>query len=681
MDFLNPVFLFALAASAIPLLIHLLSRRRAREIPFSSIRFLERSDRVSMRRINLRRLILLALRTAAIALIALAFARPVIKGTAASLFPGGEPKAVAVMIDRSYSMGVRAGGGTAFDEAVEAALDIAGGLGGDDELTIALFDEGSEEVFTAEGAGRAAAAGALSGEATSLRGTDLRAAVGFGAGILERSRRRAKELFIISDFQRTGLGAARVESPGRRRVFLVPVTTPPARNVAVEKVVLPGSALHRGEAVSIRVYVRNTSPDRGAAVPLRVDVGGRRVVEKEIELPPGAGHEYVFEFDAGGPGWTRGSVSCREDMLPADDRRLFTFLVREKTPVLLLAGAGGFYLAEALSPEGADGDIDLAVKGWNAYTTADLAAADVVVAGPGGRPGREDAALLRRFAMEGGRVVVFISPGMEALAAGLSSGGVGVRTAAVGGGFVEIESARGESPLLSAFSGADLDGISRLRFLRIAEVDGLPGREAVLRFSNGRPFIWVEAAGDGEMVFAAVSPDPSSGELVLSPFFLPLVQQMVLAPLSVAPGREGELVGSQVEVPLPGKGGCSITLPGGGIYPGAVPQGPGRITVPAGEKQGYLSADCGDAHWETAVNPDCSAESDLEYMTAREAADSLGLRTWAAAPAGAGITGAVREAREGREIADLLVIAAALLLVVELAVAQGAGRGKEGEGG
>ena len=73
MNFLNPAFLFALTASAVPLLIHLLSRRRTREVPFSSLRFLERSDRKSMRRINLRRLILLALRTAAIALIALAF--------------------------------------------------------------------------------------------------------------------------------------------------------------------------------------------------------------------------------------------------------------------------------------------------------------------------------------------------------------------------------------------------------------------------------------------------------------------------------------------------------------------------------------------------------------------------------------------------------------------------------
>jgi len=675
MNFLNPAFLFALAASAVPLLIHLLSRRRAREVPFSSLRFLERSDRKSMRRINLRRLILLALRTAAIALIALAFARPVITGRTASLFPGREPKSVVVMIDRSYSMGVRGNEGTAFEAAAAAALDIAGSLGEDDELTISLFDEGTEEIFTAERAGRAAVAGALAGAETSLRGTDLRGAAGHGLGLLEGSRRTARELFIISDFQRTGLAAgAAVEAPVRTRVFLVPVIPASGPNVAVEKVILPGSALHRGEAATLRVFLRNTSPDRPAGFPLRVDLDGRRIVEKEIELPPGGGEEHTFEFDAGRAGWIRGSVSCREDMLPADDTRLFTLLVREKTPVLLISGEGAFFLEQALVPDGADGDIDLTGKDWNGYTTADLAGADVVIAGPGGRVRTEDTELLKRFAGEGGRVVIFISPGMERLAEGLSSHDITVNSHVRGSGFAELERPGNENPLLSIFSATDLDGIAGLRFARSAGVTGLPPGTAALSFSDGAPFVWAERSGEGEIVFAAADPLPESGDLVLSPFFLPLVQQMALAPLSVSPGREGALVGSSVEVELTGSGVCSIVLPGGMEYVDPVRTGPGKLTVPTGERQGYLEASCEGGDWQTAVNPDCRLESSLDYMEADEAADSLGLESWASARADAGISEAVREAREGREIADVLIIAAALLLVAELAVAQRPGK-------
>ncbi|MCK4548569.1 MAG: BatA domain-containing protein [Candidatus Krumholzibacteria bacterium] len=678
MNFINPAFLFALTASAVPLLIHLLSRRRAREVPFSSLRFLERSDRKSMRRINLRRLILLALRTAAIALIALAFARPVITGRTASLFPGKEPKSVVVMIDRSYSMGVRGNEGTAFDAAAAAALDIAGGLDENDELTLVLFDEGTEEIFTAERPGRAAAAGALAGAGPSLKGTDLRAAAGHGSALLEKSRRTAREMFIISDFQRTGLAVAGNSAAFEgTRVFLVPVIPASGPNIAVERVILPGSAVHRGEAAAMRVFVRNTSSDRPAGSPLRVELDGRRIMEKEIELEPGSGEQHTFEFDAGRSGWIRGSVSCREDMLPADDARLFTLLVREKTPVLLIAGGGGFYLGQALVPEGADGDIDLAARGWSGYTTADLAGADVVVAGPGGRPRTGDPALLRRYAEGGGRVVVFISPGMERFAGRLSSHDLTIEARETGEGFIELERPEAGLPLLSIFSEVDLDGMAGLRFAMAAAVEGLPAGSADLSFSDGTPFVWVEGAGEGEIIFAAFSPVPESGDLVLSPWFLPLVQQMVLAPLSVSPGREGGLIGSTVQVPLAGEGDCVIVLPCGEEYVDPARTGLGRITVPAGDRQGYLTAGCGSGEWQTAINPDCRLESSLDYMTADEAADSLGLTSWAAAGADAGISEAVREAREGREIADVLIIAAALLLVAELAVAQRPGGGGE----
>jgi hypothetical protein len=677
MNFLNPAFLFALAASVVPLLIHLLSRRRAKEVPFSSLRFLERSDRKSMRRIDLRRLILLALRTAAIAAVALAFARPVVTGMTASLFPGSEPKSVVVMIDRSYSMGIRGSGGTAFGAAVEAALDIAAELGEDDELTIVLFDEGAEEILAAERPGRGAAQGALADATTSMMGTDLRSAAGYGFGLLSRSRRTARELFIISDFQRTGIGGSGgIGATGRTRIFLVPVEPAGGPNVAVEKVILPGSALHRGEAAAMRVLVRNTSADRPAGFPLRVDLDGRRVIEKDIELPPLGSAEHRFEFDLGRSGWVRGKVSCREDMLPADDTRLFVLLVREKTPVLLISGDDSFYLRQALSPRGADGDIELREAAWNGYTTSHLAGADVVFAGTGGRPRRSDAALLRRYAEGGGRVVVFISPSMEEFADGMSSRGLEV-TVRGGGGFIELARPEPGIPLLSTFSDGDLDGMAGLRFVRTARVAGLPTGSAAIYFSDGTPFAWVERAGEGEIIFVAVSPVPESGDLVLSPWFLPLVQQMALAPLDVLPGKEGALIGTYVSFPLAGEEGCRVLLPGGLEYAGAVSSGGSTVTVPAGERQGYLTADCGDEEWQTAVNPDCTLESSLDYMTPGEAADSLGLESYAAAPADEGISGSVREAREGKEIADVLIVVAALLLAAELAVAQGGGR--EGE--
>ena len=170
MNLLNPAFLFALAAAALPLLIHLFSRRRVPEFPFSSLRFLRRSDRRSMRRVSLRRLLLLALRTAAIVIVVLAFARPVVRGRLAALIPADMPRLVVVLLDRSYSMGVRESGGTVFDRAREAVFEILEGLDARDEAVVVLFDEAPERIAAAERAGWAAARQALSGARPSWRG-------------------------------------------------------------------------------------------------------------------------------------------------------------------------------------------------------------------------------------------------------------------------------------------------------------------------------------------------------------------------------------------------------------------------------------------------------------------------------------------------------------------------------
>jgi hypothetical protein len=76
MTFLNPFFLFGLAASSLPVLFHLFARRRSRKVEFSSLRFLQKLEKTSMRAVKIRQLLLLIVRTLLIAALVLAFARP-----------------------------------------------------------------------------------------------------------------------------------------------------------------------------------------------------------------------------------------------------------------------------------------------------------------------------------------------------------------------------------------------------------------------------------------------------------------------------------------------------------------------------------------------------------------------------------------------------------------------------
>src|SRR5512134_2004704 len=133
MQFLNPMMLLGLAAAAVPIVLHFLSRRRLREINFDLIRFLMTTQERQMRRMSLRRLLLLLIRIAIITSVVMALARPTLTGGLASLMRGGQGASVVLLVDASASMRAQLSSGTLFARAQEQVASIAGEFGPDDE--------------------------------------------------------------------------------------------------------------------------------------------------------------------------------------------------------------------------------------------------------------------------------------------------------------------------------------------------------------------------------------------------------------------------------------------------------------------------------------------------------------------------------------------------------------------
>lgn len=707
---MNPLFLIALAAVAVPLLIHIFSRRRVPEVPFSTLRFLKRSDRRSMRRVNLRRLLLLLLRMAAIALVALAFARPVVRGGLAALFPVGGDRAVCVLIDRSYSMRVEEDEGTLFRREMGRTADIMGHLERNDEVSVILFDTDQQTLYAGRQFNREVVLGSLREQEPTWFGTDLRAAVEAGWEMLLDSRRQVRELYIVSDFQRSSLrGERREHGRGEResgehergkrkmppaRVFIVPVQPEPGTNVAIEEVLTPRITLHRGELARLAVTMRNGSRDLEARFPLTVTVDGRRIMEKEIAIRPGGVKMEEISFPVERTGWLRGEVRKGGDRLPPDDGRFFALRVRDRVGVLLIADAASFYLEQALSPEGSEGDIALLKRRWREVTTADLEGAEALVLGPGTGPVGRDIELIRRFIESGGKALVLLLPELEPLVRALSEYTLDINFRRIREGFITISPPRGIPPLLAPFDAEDMEALTTLRFRAVPTVRGVDRRAVVLRFGDGAPFIWQERLGAGTVVFTAIDPRLESGDLVLSPYFLPLVQQALLATGREPPVGEGGLVGA----PVVWSGECGpeyvCRFPGGGEmqperFRGNVsaraaraesprtgsaapaPGDAGGVILPPADEPGFITISRGsDITGLVAVNPDCRLESDLEGMSGAEAADSLGLSSYLVLDSGDELAASINRAREGREISTTLILAAIALFALELVVAQ-----------
>ncbi len=136
MQFVQVGMLGALAALAIPIIIHLMFRSRARPVDLGTLQFLKVVLRDNARRRRLRRWLLLALRMASLALIAFLFARPYMLATE----PAAGDRLVVVLIDRSASMGLQ-GGTRPIDQALTEARAILARAGDGTQLEVATFDE------------------------------------------------------------------------------------------------------------------------------------------------------------------------------------------------------------------------------------------------------------------------------------------------------------------------------------------------------------------------------------------------------------------------------------------------------------------------------------------------------------------------------------------------------------
>ena len=132
--FLYPIFLFGLIAASLPLLIHLLNRRKLNRMRFPAVRFILMSQKRISRSYRLRHWILLALRTMAVVLLALLLANPIFQ-TGAGLFAGGGPVSLVILLDNSLSM-TWSGDGIGFKQAKEAARLLITSLGDSDRAAI-----------------------------------------------------------------------------------------------------------------------------------------------------------------------------------------------------------------------------------------------------------------------------------------------------------------------------------------------------------------------------------------------------------------------------------------------------------------------------------------------------------------------------------------------------------------
>src|SRR6266508_4719656 len=267
LSFIHPLALLGLAAAAIPALLHLLQRRIPPEFDFPPVRYLSAAERESARRLKLRHLLLLILRTALIVAIVLAAARPLVP-----LRGGGahQPTAAVIILDNSPSAGAVVDGGLMLDRLRVAARASVGRTTSADRIWLMLCDG------VLRGGSRDALLATIDSTHTGWQRLDLGQAVERAARLVNAQPLPGREVHLLSDLQNTALASSHAEVPSGVRVLALA----PGRAVANRGI----AAVTVSEGAAVIELSGSMVGTAGTPqpVPVTIRIGGGRRDRGEI---------------------------------------------------------------------------------------------------------------------------------------------------------------------------------------------------------------------------------------------------------------------------------------------------------------------------------------------------------------------------------------------------------------
>jgi hypothetical protein len=466
MTFAVPLFLAAAAAALIPLILHLINRQRAKDLTFSTLRFLKISVQKTRRRKRFHDLLLMLLRMAVLLLIAFGLARPTLT-TLRSLLGGGALSSVAIILDNSASMGVIDSGKTRLETALAAAEQILREVAEGDEVALWLtcgpplpdlghFDPQHDKI-------KQILAQMESQGSASYERANLVVALDQARKLLADSKATNKQIYVLTDMQEVSWEGVKKEAGSRQPaagsekqaaggepkapggeqaaagggpagpaaadaaesaaiaakaryipIIVVDCNRAPATNLAISAVDVEAVVPVAGLPVKAVIEVFNPSTvEDQRVVELYVD-GVKEGASPSLAVKPGERkrHEFLFTFNSGGihRGEVRlsGTDGCR-----LDDRRFFTMEVDQGIPVAIVVGQrheipyldDAFYLEKALSPSSTGGvAIRTQVIKAGDLLTEPLSAFTAIYCVNLPAPEPDAAARLRTYVEEGGNL-------------------------------------------------------------------------------------------------------------------------------------------------------------------------------------------------------------------------------------------------------------------------------------
>ncbi len=409
-NFINSLVLPLIAAALIPLLLHLLNRKKLKIVPFSSLRFLKELQSKRVRQIKLYQLLIILLRMLFIIFLVLAFARPTVRHFLGG--KGGQARTTAVIIlDNSYSMQAQQGLQSLFGRAKLSLKTILQSFNPNDHITILLPLPDSLQQLTVSKKNRLSV--------KRLKPTnyspDFSSVVMRAKSIFKRFPNFNRELYLITDgkIPTTALNdsARKILKHLNARIYIINTAANiPLNNISIDSAAIQTRLAERQKPVTVSVTLENHA-SQTKQITVSLFDGTARMAMQLVSLPAQSKRRISLRFTPGHTGFFPLKVEIDDDDLLADNAYYLALFIPESVPVLYVQNQIPVELREALNTLSDRSNLKIRQSDYNHWYGEPLADFQLLVLNDPPQITQTFLMHLRRF-LDSGHDVILI-PGMR----------------------------------------------------------------------------------------------------------------------------------------------------------------------------------------------------------------------------------------------------------------------------
>lgn len=328
MRLLEPYFLYAFLALAIPILIHLFSLQRHKTVYFSNVAFLKQISQKKRTISKLQNLLLLLIRLLLLSAIILAFCEPYLSDKKESV---NEKQIVGIYVDNSFSMNASNDKGMLIEQAKNNARSIINAhKGTDDFIFISNELQGKHQRILDYNNCLEAI------DQTEITATVLpiQSVINRWNGLKQNEIGTDAALYIISDFQKSSFSNFFFELDSNYTTHLLPISSYPQVNLSIDTCYLESPNHTIGQQEWLHYYVTNSSNQDIENLTIKLYINGKQKALSTLNIKANESTHAKLNFNNQDIGEQEAYIELSDATIPFDNKLYFNFNVIEATKVL-----------------------------------------------------------------------------------------------------------------------------------------------------------------------------------------------------------------------------------------------------------------------------------------------------------------------------------------------------------